>query len=121
MNRIFIPEGEKDVNTLIKKGYAAFSCGGANDWIRMYQNFAMVLKLLFWLIMMIRGRNWQLLFIEKRFKGISKSVKIIVPMPDTPKADITDYFDVRHTVEEFEKFDENSWWHSEYLYRRSVK
>lgn len=29
---IFIPEGEKDVNTLIKKGYAAFSCGGANDW-----------------------------------------------------------------------------------------
>lgn len=29
---VFIPEGEKDVNTLVKKGYAAFSCGGANDW-----------------------------------------------------------------------------------------
>ena len=29
---IFIPEGEKDVNTLVKKGYTAFSCGGANDW-----------------------------------------------------------------------------------------
>lgn len=29
---VFIPEGEKDVNTLVKKGYTAFSCGGANDW-----------------------------------------------------------------------------------------
>ena len=28
--------------------------------------------------------------IEKDLKGISKSVKIIVPLPDTPKADITD-------------------------------
>ena len=40
--------------------------------------------------------------IEKDLKGISKSVKIIVPMPDTPKADITDYFEEGHTVEEFE-------------------
>lgn len=69
--------------------------------IRMYQNFAMVLKLLFWLIMMIQERNWAAT-IEKDLKGISKSVKIIVPMPDTPKADITDYFEAGHTVEEFE-------------------
>ena len=37
----------------------------------------------------------------------SKSVKIIVPMPDTPKADITDYFEEGHTVEEFENLIRN--------------
>lgn len=36
---VFIPEGEKDVNTLVKKGYAAFSCGGANDWNKNVSEF----------------------------------------------------------------------------------
>jgi len=29
---IFIPEGEKDADTLTRKGYTAFSYGGVNDW-----------------------------------------------------------------------------------------
>ena len=29
---IFIPEGEKDADTLIKQGYTAFAYGGVNDW-----------------------------------------------------------------------------------------
>mgnify|MGYP000523747144 FL=1 len=41
---IFIPEGEKDVNTLVKKGYTAFSCGGLMIGIRTYQNCVRVLK-----------------------------------------------------------------------------
>ena len=35
-------------------------------------------------------------------KGIARSRKVIVPMPDVPKADITDYFETRHSKEEFE-------------------
>ena len=29
---VFIPEGEKDVKTLSKQGYTAFTYGGVNDW-----------------------------------------------------------------------------------------
>ena len=38
----------------------------------------------------------------KDLKGITRSIKVIVPMPDVTKADITDYFEAGHTVEEFE-------------------
>lgn len=98
---IFIPEGEKDVNTLIKKGYAAFSCGGANDWNKNVSELCNGAEVIILADNDDPGKKLAAT-IEKDLKGISKSVKIIVPMPDTPKADITDYFDVGHTVEEFE-------------------
>lgn len=40
-------------------------------------------------------------------RGVAKSIKIIVPMPEVPKADITDYFEAGHTVEEFENLIRN--------------
>lgn len=98
---IFIPEGEKDVNTLIKKGYAAFSCGGANDWNKNVSELCNGAEVIILADNDDPGKKLAAT-IEKDLKGISKSVKIIVPMPDTSKADITDYFDVGHTVEEFE-------------------
>lgn len=98
---IFIPEGEKDVNTLIKKGYAAFSCGGANDWNKNVSELCNGAEVVILADNDDPGKKLAAT-IEKDLKGISKSVKIIVPMPDTPKADITDYFEAGHTVEEFE-------------------
>ncbi len=98
---IFIPEGEKDVNTLIKKGYAAFSCGGANDWNKNVSELCNGAEVIILADNDNPGKKLAAT-IEKDLKGISKSAKIIVPMPDTPKADITDYFEVGHTVEEFE-------------------
>lgn len=98
---IFIPEGEKDVNTLIKKGYTAFSCGGANDWNKNVSELCNGAEVIILADNDDPGKKLAAT-IKKDLKGISKSVKIIVPMPDTPKADITDYFDVGHTVEEFE-------------------
>lgn len=84
---IFISEGEKDVNTLIKKGYAAFSCGGANDWNKNVSELCNGAEVI---ILSDNDDSGKKLAdtIEKDLKGISKSVKIIVPMPDTPKADI---------------------------------
>ena len=35
--------------------------------------------------------------IQNDIKAVAKSSKIIVPMPDTPKADITDYFSAGHS------------------------
>lgn len=98
---IFIPEGEKDVNTLIKKGYVAFSCGGANDWNKNVSELCNGAEVIILADNDDPGKKLAAT-IEKDLKGISKSVKIIVPMPDTPKADITDYFEAGHTVEEFE-------------------
>lgn len=41
--------------------------------------------------------------IQNDIKTVAKSSKIIVPMPDTPKADITDFFSAGHSKQEFEQ------------------
>ena len=41
--------------------------------------------------------------IQNDIKAVAKSSKIIVPMPDTPKADTTDYFSAGHSKQEFEQ------------------
>lgn len=99
---IFIPEGEKDADTLIKQGYTAFAYGGVNDW---QSDFATL----------VQGADVYILAdndeagkrvaetIQNDIKAVAKSSKIIVPMPDIPKADITDYFSAGHSKQEFEK------------------
>jgi len=99
---VFIPEGEKDVDTLIKQGYTTFTYGGVNDW---QSDFATL----------VQGADVYILAdndeagkrvaetIQNDIKTVAKSSKIIVPMPDIPKADITDYFSAGHSKQEFEK------------------
>lgn len=40
--------------------------------------------------------------------AVAKSIKIVVPMPDIPKADITDYFESGKTNADFEKLINNA-------------
>ena len=99
---VFVPEGEKDADTLIKQGYTAFAYGGVNDW---QSDFATL----------VQGADVYILAdndeagkrvaetIQNDIKTVAKSSKIIVPMPDIPKADITDYFSAGHSKQEFEK------------------
>ena len=99
---VFIPEGEKDADTLIKQGYTAFTYGGVNDW---QSDFATL----------VQGADVYILAdndeagkrvaetIQNDIKTVAKSSKIIVPIPDTPKADITDYFNAGHSRREFEQ------------------
>lgn len=99
---IFIPEGEKDADTLNKQGYTAFTYGGCGDWQRDFAE-------------LVRGADVVILAdndepgkkvagtIMNDIQSFVKSVKIVVPMPDIPKADITDYFQAGHTREEFEQ------------------
>lgn len=99
---IFIPEGEKDVDTLTKQGYTAWTYGGCSDW---QSDFATL----------VQGADVYILAdndeagrrvaetIQNDVKTVAKSSKIIVPMPDTPKADITDYFNTGHSKQEFEQ------------------
>lgn len=99
---VFIPEGEKDVDTLAKRGYTAITYGGVNDW---QSEFATLFK----------GAEVYILADNDEagckvantilfdLKGITKSARVIVPVPDIPKADISDYFAAGHNNEEFEK------------------
>lgn len=99
---IFIPEGEKDVDTLKKQGYTALTYGGVNDW---QSDFATL----------VHGADVYILAdndepgkrvaetIQNDIKAVAKSSKIIVSMPDIPKADITDYFNAGHSKQEFEQ------------------
>lgn len=98
---IFIPEGEKDTNSLAKRGYVSLTYGGTNDW---QPEFAAVLK----------GANVVILAdndlpginvakrIEADLKGVAKTAKIIIPTPDVPKGDISDYFASGRTNTDFE-------------------
>lgn len=99
---IFIPEGEKDCNTLTKQGYTAFTYGGSNDW---QADFAALVKGAEVYILADNddpGRRVAETILND-VQAFAKSAKIIVPMPDTPKADITDYFEAGHSKEEFEQ------------------
>ena len=98
---IFIPEGEKDVNSLTKRGYVSLTYSGTNDW---QPEFAAVLK----------GANVVILAdndlpginvakrIEADLKGVAKTAKIIIPTPDVSKGDISDYFASGRTNTDFE-------------------
>lgn len=99
---IFIPEGEKDVDTLTKRGYTAFTYGGSSDWQSYFSE-------------LVKGANVVILAdndkpgitvantILQDIQTVTKSAKIVVPMPDVQKADITDYFETGHSKEEFEQ------------------
>lgn len=99
---VFIPEGEKDTDTLTKQGYTAFTYGGVNDW---QADFATLVQGATVFILADNDAPGKKVAetILNDVQAVAKSAKIIVPMPDTPKADTTDYFNAGHSKEEFEQ------------------
>lgn len=99
---VFIPEGEKDVDTLTKQGYTAITYGGVNDW---QTDFAPLFKDAIVYVLADNDDPGRRVAdkICTDLQGIAKSVKVILPMPDIAKGDITDYFEAGHSKEEFEK------------------
>lgn len=98
---IFIPEGEKDADTLSKQGYTAFSYGGVNDWSA---DMAQLCKGAVVYVLADNDEPGRRVanIIQSDLQGIAKSAKVIVPVPDIPKADISDYFAAGHSKEELE-------------------
>ena len=99
---IFIPEGEKDVDTLTKRGYTALTYGGSGDW---QSEFATLFKGAEVYILADNDEPGRKVAntILTDLKGIAKSAKVIVPVPDISKADISDYFAAGHSNEDFER------------------
>lgn len=104
---VFIVEGEKDVNTLTKHGYTSFTYGGVNDW---QSDFAELVNGA--MVIILADNDKPGIDIANRIYEdvvpVAKSAKIIVPMPDIPKADITDYFESGKTNADFEKLINNA-------------
>ena len=99
---IFIPEGEKDVNTLKSKGYVSLTYGGANDW---QQDFTRLFKNVNVVILADNDEPGKHVagVIQRDLQGIVKSARVVIPMSDMPKGDITDYFNAGHSKAEFEQ------------------
>lgn len=99
---IFIPEGEKDVDTLTKRGYTALTYGGSGDW---QSEFATLFKGAAVYILADNDEPGRKVAnaILSDLKEIAKSARVIVPVPDIPKADISDYFAAGHSNEDFER------------------
>ena len=99
---IFIVEGEKDVDTLMKQGYIAFTYGGVNDW---QADFAELVEGADVVILADNDEPGKAVAntILRDIQSVVKSAKIIIPMPDIPKADISDYFQAGRTKQEFEQ------------------
>lgn len=104
---IFIVEGEKDVDTLTKHGYTSFTYGGVNDW---QSDFAELVNGA--MVIILADNDKPGIDVANRIYedvvSVAKSVKIMVPMPDIPKADITDYFESGKTNADFEKLINNA-------------
>lgn len=99
---IFIVEGEKDVDTLIKQGYTAVTYGGVNDWQADFAELVKGADVVVFADNDIPGKAVADTILRD-IQSVVKSAKIIVPMPDIPKADISDYFQAGHTKQEFEQ------------------
>lgn len=99
-NPIFIPEGEKDVDTLEKMGYTAFTYGGCKDW---QSEFADLVKNATVFILADNDKPGfevaNKIFTD--IKPVCKSARIVIPTPNIPKGDISDYF-INHTKNDFE-------------------
>ena len=104
---IFYVEGEKDTNTLATRGYTAMTAGGVNDW---QPEFAEPLRGAEVVILADNDTPGKQLAsrVLADLQGIAKSVRIVIPTPDLPKADISDYFAKGHNNQEFEQLIKSS-------------
>lgn len=99
--RVFYCEGEKDVNTLHSRGYMAVTCGAAKDW---HSECALLFKGADVIVLADNDEPGvkSAKQIERDLKTVAKSVKVVVPCPDAPKADVSDFFSAGRSNEEFE-------------------
>ncbi len=106
--KIYIPEGEKDVDTLRKYGLiATTNMGGANNWKSCLNNYFKDARVVLLYDNDDAGRL--LLKIKLRgLSGIAKEIQVIDLPGVEEKEDITDWLDKGHTIEEFLQIEENT-------------
>lgn len=99
---VFLPEGEKDADTLTAKGYTAVAVGGVSDWQKSYAEIFKDARV----VILADNDAPGIKLAAREAEDIGKtaaSVKVIVPYPDKNKGDVSDYFAAGHTKAEFEQ------------------
>ncbi len=97
---VFIPEGEKDVNTLVALGLTATTnLGGSGGWRDSYNQFLKDKSIILLPDNDAPGRK-HVNSIAKALSNIAKEIKI-VELPDLPeKGDVTDWIEAGKTLED---------------------
>lgn len=98
---IFYCEGEKDVKTVNSKGLMGITCGASGDWIPSCAKLFVGADVI---ILQDNDESGENLTrqIMRDLRSVAKSVRVIVPTPEIPKGDISDFFK-DHTVEDLEE------------------
>lgn len=103
---IFITEGEKDCDNLIKKGYTAFTYGSSKDWNNYFVPLVANAN-----VIVLADNDEAGIDVAKHIKedisGIANSCFVITPCTRAKGADISDYFE-DHTKEDFESLIQNT-------------
>lgn len=105
---IYIPEGEKDVNTLRDMGFAATTVGGVSDWKKEYSQF---LKGAVVVLLPDNDEPGKKLMerIAKDIQGVCARYKVVTTS-QADKGDVTDYVNEGHSKEDFQKLVEAEPW-----------
>ena len=98
--RVFYCEGEKDVKTVNSHGLTGVTCGASGDWC---EGCAPLFAGADVVILQDNDEPGEksAKAIKKDLLPVAKSVRIVVPTPDIPNGDISDFFK-DHTVEDLE-------------------
>lgn len=104
---VFIPEGEKDVDTLTQRGYVAVTYGGTNDWQQAFSSLFVGARVCVLVDNDAPGINVAKK-IQHDLKDVAADVCVVIPTPDIPHGDVTDFFENGGSDEEFEKMVEQS-------------
>ena len=104
--RIFITEGEKDVETLYNLGLVATTAGGTQDWKSDFAKYFTGAD-----VIVLADNDEAGFALADRIKNDltdkASSVRII-RTSEAPKGDVTDYFQEGHTLEDLEALIENN-------------
>lgn len=99
---VFYAEGEKDVETLHSRGYPAVTCGASGDWIKECASLFADADLIILADNDKPGID-SAMGIKSDVQNVGKSVRIVIPTPETEKGDISDFFAAGHSNEDFER------------------
>lgn len=119
-NYIYICEGEKDVDTLMNRGYYATTPGGVNDWKKEFSKYFRGCRVV---LLPDNDEPGQKLMreIKKDIKNYAFAVKTVITST-VDKGDVTDWFNEGNSNSDFTFLLERySWEYADFVYKNKEK
>lgn len=122
---VYIVEGEKDVNTMVKLGLVATTApsgaGKGNKWLDSYSKYFKGARVVIMPDNDTPGRDFAL-NIQSKLKNYAHATKIIT-ISDKPKGDITDWINEGHDIGELKGkiIKDEPWQYAPWIYEKNQK